>query len=70
VHLAVRPLAETSTRYVAAMDGPAKVIADATSAFDHGDYPWAAGLLNHVVMADAGATDARALLARCYDQLA
>jgi len=68
-HLAPRPPAETGARYVAAMGGAAKVRALAQAAYDQGDYAWAAELLDHAVMADSKDAAARALLARCYDQL-
>jgi alkyl sulfatase BDS1-like metallo-beta-lactamase superfamily hydrolase len=51
------------------MGGAARVIAQAQASYDQGDYAWAAELLNRVVMADAKDGAARALLARCYDQL-
>jgi alkyl sulfatase BDS1-like metallo-beta-lactamase superfamily hydrolase len=69
VHLNPTPPVETGRRYVAAMGGPAKVIAMAQASYDAGDYAWAAELLNREVMADGGDVAAKALLARCYDQL-
>ncbi len=63
------PPEESSRRYVALMGGAGKAIAAARSAFDAGDYRWAAELLNHVVFADEGNAAARTLLARTYDQL-
>lgn len=68
-NLAPMPPAETGKRYVAAMGGADKVIALARTAYDAGDYAWAAELLNHVVMADNANAAAKDLLARCYDQL-
>ena len=69
VHLSPTPPAETGKRYVAVMGGAARVREMATSAYDEGDYAWAAELLNRAVMADSTDQAARALLARCYDQL-
>jgi len=69
VNLAPMPPADTGKRYVAAMGGTASVKAQARAADDTGDYAWAAELLNHVVMADNTDTEAKDLLARCYDQL-
>ena len=69
VHLSPTPPAETGKRYVAAMGGAAHVREMATSAYDAGDYAWAAELLNRAVMADSTDQAARTLLARCYDQL-
>lgn len=68
-HLAVLPPAEAGRRYVAAMGGAAKVRALAQAAYDGGDYGWAAELLNRAVFADGADGEARALLARCYEQL-
>ncbi len=67
--LAPMPPAETGKRYVAAMGGAAKVKAAARTAYDAGDYAWAAELLNHVVMANGADAEAKDLLARSYDQL-
>ena len=69
VHLTPRPPVDTGRRYVAAMGGPDKVAALAKTAYDDGDYAWAAELLDHVVMADGDSPSAKVLLARCYDQL-
>lgn len=68
-NLAPMPPAETGKRYVAAMGGAGNVKAMARTAYDAGDYAWAAELLNHVVMSDSADADAKDLLARCYDQL-
>jgi alkyl sulfatase BDS1-like metallo-beta-lactamase superfamily hydrolase len=70
VNLAPNPPAETGRRYVEAMGGAEKVRTMAQASYDAGDYAWAAELLNHVVMSDATDAAARALLARCYEQLA
>ena len=69
VHLNPTPPVDTGRRYVAAMGGAAKVIAMAQASYDSGDYAWAAELLNREVMADSADAEAKALLARCYDQL-
>lgn len=68
-HLDPLPPVEMARRYVALAGGADKAVAAAQTAFDQGDYRWAAELLNHVVFADAGNRAARELLARCYDQL-
>jgi alkyl sulfatase BDS1-like metallo-beta-lactamase superfamily hydrolase len=68
-HLAPMPPADAGRRYVAAMGGAAKVLALAQASFDAGDYAWSAELLNHAVMADSSDMAAKALLARCYEQL-
>ena len=69
VHLSPTPPAETGRKYVEAMGGAARVRQMAQVAYDGGDYAWAAELLNRAVMADSADQAARALLARCYDQL-
>jgi alkyl sulfatase BDS1-like metallo-beta-lactamase superfamily hydrolase len=51
------------------MGGAAKVIALAQAAYDKGDYRWAATLLNNVVLSQPGSADAKAALARTYDQM-
>lgn len=68
-HLDPLPPVEMAKRYVALAGGADKAVAAAQTAFDQGDYRWAAELLNHVVFADAGNQAARELLARSYDQL-
>ncbi len=69
VNLAPMPPVETGKRYVAAMGGASSVKAQARTAYDAGDYAWAAELLNHAVMADGADAEAKDLLARSYDQL-
>ncbi len=66
-HLWPHPPVEVATRYVDAMGGADAVIERARVADD--DPRWAAELLNHVVFADPGNTEARALLAEVYDGL-
>ena len=55
-------------KYVAAIGGPAKVIALAKKAMAEGDYRWSSDLLNQLVFADPGNAQARALLADSYEQ--
>ena len=63
------PPKEAGQHYVELAGGADKAVAVAQTAYDKGDYRWAAELLNHVVMADAGNSAAKQLLARAYDQL-
>ncbi|MBY0563385.1 MAG: MBL fold metallo-hydrolase [Hyphomonadaceae bacterium] len=63
------PVAE-ATRFVRAMGGPDRVLAEGQRAFDEGDYRWAARVLNHLVFADANNSAARQLLARTHRQMA
>jgi len=68
-HLNPLPPAEESTKYVAAMGGAAKVLELGRAAHDAGEYRWAATLLDHLVFAEPGDAEAKALLATTYDQL-
>ena len=61
------PPEAAAKRYVKLAGGPEKALAAAQSAFDEGDYRWAAELLNHLVFAGRG--EAKELLARTYEQL-
>ncbi|WP_298284623.1 alkyl sulfatase dimerization domain-containing protein [Novosphingobium sp.] len=70
VHLAPLPPETGGKRYVEAMGGAARVKALAQEAFAKGDYAWTAELLDKVIFADSTDTDAKALLARAYRQLA
>ncbi|WP_197516360.1 alkyl/aryl-sulfatase [Mycobacterium sp. E2497] len=57
-------------RYVEAMGGIDRVVQLARTAFDSGDFRWAATLLDHAVFADSDHADARALYADTLEQLA
>jgi alkyl sulfatase BDS1-like metallo-beta-lactamase superfamily hydrolase len=63
------PPEDVGRRYIAAMGGAEKVVTIAQQAFDEGDYRWVATLLNHLVFAEPKNKQAKALLARNYDQL-
>ncbi len=67
-HLDPLPPAESGKRYVALI-GADKALAAAQTAYDQGDYRWAAELLNHLVMADAKNQAAREQLAKTYEQM-
>lgn len=60
---------QVGPRYVAAMGGPDAVIVLARTAFDDGDYRWAAEVLTHVVFADPDNMEARLLQADVFEQL-
>ena len=68
-HLNPLPPQESGKRYVELAGGADKAVAAAQSAFDKGDYRWAAELLNHVVFGAPDNKNARQLLARSYDQM-
>lgn len=69
-HLDPLPPVEAARRYVKLAGGADKLVAAAQAAFDTGDHRWAAELLRHAVLADAGNQPARELLARTFEQLA
>jgi len=64
------PPAEGSKKYVAAMGGADKALANGQKAFADGDYRWAATVFNHVVFADPANDAAKKWLASTYEQLA
>ncbi|HWP67519.1 MAG TPA: alkyl sulfatase dimerization domain-containing protein [Candidatus Limnocylindria bacterium] len=68
-HLDPLPPEEAGKRYTAAMGGAAAVLKQARAAFEAGEYRWAAMLLDHLVFAEPGNDEARALLADTYEQL-
>ncbi|MDZ4270925.1 MAG: alkyl sulfatase dimerization domain-containing protein, partial [Mycobacterium sp.] len=57
-------------RYVAAMGGVDRVVEIAQSAFDEGDFRWAATLLDHVIFTEENHAGARQLYADTLEQLA
>jgi alkyl sulfatase BDS1-like metallo-beta-lactamase superfamily hydrolase len=59
---------DAAKRYVEAIGGMSAIIEKSQQAYDKGEYRWAAELLNHAVFAEPGNDDARALLAKAYDQ--
>ena len=63
------PPSAAGVRYVAAMGGRDEVLRKAQSAFDEGDYRWAAQLLNHLVFADPDYEPGRLLQADTLEQL-
>lgn len=62
------PPVDAGKRYMALI-GADKALAAAQTAYEKGDFRWAAELLNHVVMADSKNKPARELLAKTYDQM-
>jgi alkyl sulfatase BDS1-like metallo-beta-lactamase superfamily hydrolase len=60
---------ERAKRYVALIGGTDATVAAAQTAFDAGDFRWAAELLNHAVFAEPTHNAARTLLADTYEQL-
>jgi len=64
------PPEEEAMRFVRAMDGAERVLAEGRRAFDEGDYRWAARVLNHLIFAEPEHREARTLLARTHRQMA
>lgn len=69
-HLNPLPPEEEATRFVRAMGGAERVLAEGQRAYDEGDYRWGAEVLNQLVFAAPDNRDARALLARTHRQMA
>lgn len=63
------PPCETGEKYVQFMGGPEKLMKNARASFDKGDYRWVVQVMNHLVFADPGNTDARKLQADALEQL-
>jgi len=63
------PPAEAGKKFVEYMGGAAAVIARARDDFTQGNYRWVAQVMNQVVFADPGNTDARALAADALEQM-
>lgn len=68
-HLNPHPPTQAAHRYVELAGGADAMLGAARVAYDGADYRWAAELLNHLVFAAPGNTDAKSLLAATYDQL-
>ena len=63
------PAVQAGQRYVALAGGVDKLLANAQTAFDAGDFRWAAEVLKHAVHADPGNQAASELMARSFEQL-
>ncbi|MET9932658.1 MULTISPECIES: alkyl sulfatase dimerization domain-containing protein [unclassified Streptomyces] len=63
------PPVELAKRYVALAGGPEQALAKARDYIEQGDLRFAATLLNHLVFADPGDTEAKETLAQVYDRL-
>ena len=61
--------AESAKRYLELIGGAEKAVSAAQTAFDKGDYRWAAELLNHAVFGQPDHKGAKELLARTYEQM-
>ncbi|MEN9377122.1 MAG: hypothetical protein RL710_2279, partial [Pseudomonadota bacterium] len=63
------PPQESAKRYLELIGGSDKAVSAAQSAFDKGEYRWAAELLNQAVFGDPQNVAAKELLAKTYDQM-
>jgi alkyl sulfatase BDS1-like metallo-beta-lactamase superfamily hydrolase len=63
------PRTEGGERFIRAMGGVAKVLAEGRRAFDAGDYRWAAEVMNHVMFAKPEHKAGRKLQAEILEQL-
>ncbi|MFE2043751.1 alkyl/aryl-sulfatase, partial [Streptomyces sp. NPDC059477] len=68
-HLWEHPPVEAARRYVDFMGGAEHVLRRARESFAAGDFRWVAQVVNHVVFADPGNAEARALQADALEQL-
>jgi alkyl sulfatase BDS1-like metallo-beta-lactamase superfamily hydrolase len=68
-HLWELPPEESARKHVQAMGGADAVLKNATAAIGNDEQRWAAQILNYVVFADPGNTQARELLAGTYEKL-
>ena len=63
------PPQESAKRWLDLIGGADKAVAAAQTAYDQGDYRWAAELLNHAVFGAPEHKGAKELLARTYEQM-
>ncbi|MEN9452518.1 MAG: hypothetical protein RLZZ369_1577 [Pseudomonadota bacterium] len=63
------PPQESAKHYLALIGGSDKAVAAAQTAYDKGDYRWAAELLSHAVFGDPANKAAKELLAKTYEQM-
>jgi alkyl sulfatase BDS1-like metallo-beta-lactamase superfamily hydrolase len=68
-HLSELPPRNQRKRHVEFMGGAQRILPKAKAAFEAGETRWAAQVLNYVVFADPGNTEAREILAQLYDKL-
>ena len=69
-HLWQHPPVEAARRYVTAMGGVDAALSIAQTAYDEGDYRWAAEVLDRIIFADQGNERARELQASTFEQIA
>lgn len=68
-HLHPHPPDQAGKRYVEYMGGAEALLRRAKASFAEGDYRWVAEVVNHLVFAEPGNSEAKSLLAETYEQL-
>ena len=63
------PPQASAKKYLELIGGADKAVAAAQTAYDKGEYRWAAELLNQAVLGDPSSQAAKALLAQTYEQM-
>lgn len=63
------PRAESARRYVEYMGGAVALLEKARASFEKGEYRWVSEVVQHLVFAEPKNAEAKALLAKAYDQL-
>ncbi len=63
------PPQESARKYLELIGGADKAVAAAQTAYDKGEYRWAAELLNQAVFGDPSSQAAKELLAKTYEQM-
>ncbi len=63
------PPQESAKKYLELIGGADKAVAAAQTAYDRGEYRWAAELLNQAVFGDPSSKAAKELLAKTYEQM-
>jgi alkyl sulfatase BDS1-like metallo-beta-lactamase superfamily hydrolase len=63
------PPVEAAKRYVDFMGGANAILAKARAVYERGEYRWVAEVVNHVVFAEPGNAEARALQASALEQM-
>ncbi len=63
------PPQASAKKYLELIGGTDKAVAAAQTAYDKGEYRWAAELLNQAVLGDPSSQTAKALLAQTYEQM-
>jgi len=68
-HLWEHPPVESAKRHVEFMGGSAEVLRKARESYESGDFRWVAQVVNYVIFAEPGNTEAKTLQADTFEQL-